>query len=158
VSTSEPDPRVRGAEPADAEAIGRLLHDFNEEFDEPTPGPAAIADRVRRLLEAGELDVILACERPDGLVALRFRPSIWSEGLECYVAELYVVPAHRGRGLGRALMEAAMDLARERGADHIDLGTGEADTAARALYESLGFRNRERAPDGPLMYVYEREL
>jgi ribosomal protein S18 acetylase RimI-like enzyme len=38
------------------------------------------------------------------------------------------------------------------------LGTSETDTAARALYESLGFINRERGPDGPVMYCYEREL
>ena len=51
-----------------------------------------------------------------------------------------------------------MDLARERGADFMDLGTSEDDVAARALYERMGFTNRERAPDGPVMYVYEREL
>ena len=89
---------------------------------------------------------------------LRFRPSLWSEGRECYLAELYVVPARRGHGLGRALLEAAMALARARGADHMDLGTSEDDVAARALYESCGFVNREKPPDGPVMYVYEREL
>ena len=88
---------------------------------------------------------------------LRFRPSIWAEALECYLAELYVVPNRRGQGLGRALMEAAIELAR-RGSDHMDLGTGEDDVAARALYESLGFSNREGQPDGPLNYFYEREL
>jgi ribosomal protein S18 acetylase RimI-like enzyme len=40
----------------------------------------------------------------------------------------------------------------------MDLGTGEDDTAARALYERLGFNNRGGRPDGPLDYVYEREL
>jgi ribosomal protein S18 acetylase RimI-like enzyme len=55
-------------------------------------------------------------------------------------------------------MEAVLIAARERGADHIDLGTSEADMAARALYESLGFINRERRPDGPINYLYEREL
>jgi hypothetical protein len=34
---------VRRAEQSDAQAIGRLLHDFNSEFDEPTPGPRALA-------------------------------------------------------------------------------------------------------------------
>jgi ribosomal protein S18 acetylase RimI-like enzyme len=51
-----------------------------------------------------------------------------------------------------------MDAAREAGATHIDLGTGETDTAARALYESCGFSNREGAPDGPRMLYYERDL
>jgi ribosomal protein S18 acetylase RimI-like enzyme len=85
-------------------------------------------------------------------------PSIYSEELGAYLAELYVVPDLRGRGLGRALLEAAMDLARERGADHIDLNTAESDTAARGLYESMGFTNREGRPDGPSMLYYEREL
>jgi ribosomal protein S18 acetylase RimI-like enzyme len=79
-------------------------------------------------------------------------------GLECYLAELYVVPDRRGQGLGRALMEAAIELARAEGADYMDLNTSEDDVAARALYESLGFTNREGRPDGPVMHYYEREL
>jgi ribosomal protein S18 acetylase RimI-like enzyme len=55
-------------------------------------------------------------------------------------------------------MVEALALARAKGADYIDLGTSEDDVAARALYESLGFSNRESRPDGPIMYVYEREL
>lgn len=149
---------VRRAEVADAEAIGRLLHDFNSEFDEPTPGPIALAERVRALLAAGETAVLLGGAGPHGLAVLRFRPSIWTEGLECYLAELYVVPDRRGQGLGRALMEAAIELARREGADYMDLGTSEDDVAARALYESLGFSNREGRPDGPINYYYEREL
>jgi ribosomal protein S18 acetylase RimI-like enzyme len=69
-----------------------------------------------------------------------------------------VIPERRGQGLGRALMEAAIELARREGADRMDLGTSEDDVAARALYESLGFTNREGKPDGPIMYFYEREL
>jgi GNAT superfamily N-acetyltransferase len=74
------------------------------------------------------------------------------------VHDLYVVPDWRGRGLGRALMEGSMELARQRGAVYMDLGTNEDDVAARNLYESLGFSNREGRPDGPTMYYYEREL
>jgi hypothetical protein len=37
---------VRVASPADAGAIGRLLHDFNTEFEEPTPGPERLAERI----------------------------------------------------------------------------------------------------------------
>ncbi len=149
---------VRRAGVADAEAIGRLLHDFNSEFDERTPSPPALAERVRELLVADEITVLLGGEKPHGLAVLRFRPAIWTEALECYLAELYVVPDRRGQGLGRALMEAAIELARREGADHMDLGTSEDDVAARALYESLGFSNREGNPDGPINYFYEREL
>jgi ribosomal protein S18 acetylase RimI-like enzyme len=152
------DHRVRRAGVADAEAIARLLHDFNTEFDEPTPGVAALTERIRELLEGGEITVLLGGAGPDGLALLRFRPSLWSETLDCYLEELYVVPDRRGRGLGRALMDAAMEAARDAGAAHMDLGTAETDTAARALYESLGFSNREGKPDGPLNFFYEREI
>jgi ribosomal protein S18 acetylase RimI-like enzyme len=149
---------IRSAETADAEAIGRLLHDFNSEFDDPTPGPRALADRVRQLLDGGDTAVLLGGTGPDGLAVLRFRPAIWIDAPECYLAELYVVPERRGHGLGRALMEAAIDAARGQGAAWMDLGTSVDDVAARALYESLGFSNREGRPDGPVNYFYEREL
>jgi ribosomal protein S18 acetylase RimI-like enzyme len=143
---------------ADAEGIGQLLHDFNSEFDDPTPGPERLAERVRQLLAEEQITVLLAGAGPDGLAVLRFRPSIWTQALECYLAELYVVPDRRSQGLGRALLQAALALARSRGADQMDLGTSESDVAARALYESLGFSNREGKPDGPISYFYEREL
>jgi ribosomal protein S18 acetylase RimI-like enzyme len=151
-------PTVRRAELDDAAAIGHLLHDFNVEYDEPTPDPDALGARVRELLAGGDITVLLVGSGPEGLAVLRFRPSIFSPALECYLAELYVVPSQRGRGLGRALMEVAIEVARAEGADHMDLGTSEDDVAARALYESFGFSNREGRPDGPLNYFYEREL
>jgi ribosomal protein S18 acetylase RimI-like enzyme len=149
---------VRRASAEDADAIGRLLHDFNSEFNEPTPGPEALAERARTLLDHGDTIVLLGGEGPDAVAVLRFRPAIWYEALECYLAELYVVPERRGQGLGRALMEEAMEVARAEGATYMDLGTSEDDVAARALYESLGFSNREGKPDGPVNYYYEREL
>lgn len=152
------EPAIRRAEVGDAEKIGQLLHDFNSEFDDPTPGPSALRERVRELLAAGAITVLLGGDGPHGLALLRFRPAIWNEALDCYLEELYVVPDRRGQGLGRALLEAAMEVARMEGAAHMDLGTAEDDVAARALYESLGFSNREGKPDGPLNYFYEREL
>jgi GNAT superfamily N-acetyltransferase len=149
---------VRRAQAADAESIGRLLHDFNTEFHDFTPGPHAVAERVRDLIAAGDITVLLAGSGPHGLAVLRFRPSLWKRALDCYLEELYVVPDRRGRGIGRALMHAAIELARQQGATEMSLATGEDDVAARALYESLGFTNRERSPDGPVNYFYEREL
>jgi len=150
--------RVRLADPDDAAVIGRLLYDFNREFDEPAPAPAVLAERLRQLMAGGETLVVLGGDGPDGLAVLRFRAAIWSSGLECYLAELYVRPASRGQGVGRALMEAALREARLRGADTMDIGVDEPDLVARRLYESLGFTNRAGGAAGPLMYVYEREL
>src|SRR5215469_15896840 len=115
--------------------------------------------RQVRLATRDDADAVglLAGNGPDGLAVLRFRAAIWSPGQECYLAELYVAPARRGRGLGRALMEAALREARGRGADTMDIGVDEPDLVARRLYESLGFTNREGG-DGPVMYVYERDL
>jgi ribosomal protein S18 acetylase RimI-like enzyme len=78
--------------------------------------------------------------------------------LDAYLEELYVAPAKHGENLGRALLEAAMETSRRQGAARIEVGTSEDDTAARALYESAGFTNREGRPDGPLMLFYERDL
>ena len=153
-----PELAVRQATAADAKAVGRLLHDFNTEYDDITPGPAALAERVLELLAAGDTKILVGGPGLDGVAVLRFRLSIWSRTLECYLAELYVVPERRGHGLGRALMEAAMQLARAEGAGYMELGTSEDDTVARRLYESLGFSNRGGRPDGPVNYFYERDL
>jgi ribosomal protein S18 acetylase RimI-like enzyme len=149
---------VRQATAEDAPSIARLLHDFNAEFSEPTPGVEALAGHVRRLLEESEMAVLLAGDGPDGLALLRFRPSVWTGEPEAHLQELYVVPGLRGRGIGRALLEATVEFARAAGAANLDLNTGETDTVARALYESMGFTNREGGPEGPPMLFYEREI
>jgi ribosomal protein S18 acetylase RimI-like enzyme len=151
-------PEIRRATPDDAPTFGRLLHAFNAEFGEDTPSASAIARRASPLISSGEIAVLFAGEPPDGFAELRFYRSVYADGPYAYIEELYVVPERRGRGLGRALLQAAMDLARERGAEHIELTTGEADTAARGLYESAGFTNREGGPEGPRMLYYERDL
>ena len=150
--------RVRRANVDDDRVVAQLLHDFNAEFDEPSPPVDELERRLFELLRSGDPVVLLGDDEPDGLAVLRFRPSIWSSGLECYLAELYVRPARRGRGLGRALMEAAIQEARDRSAHSMDIGVDEPDVPARRLYESLGFTNRAGGADGPLMFVYERDL
>ncbi len=148
----------RAASVDDAAAVAQLLYDFNLEFDEPTLPVDQLAERVAELIAGGETLVLIVGADPDGLAVLRFRPAIWSNGLECYLAELYVRPPERGRGLGRALMTAALHEARARGSDTIEIGVDEPDLAARRLYESLGFSNRSGGSAGPIMYVYELDL
>ncbi|MEI2642679.1 MAG: GNAT family N-acetyltransferase [Candidatus Nanopelagicales bacterium] len=143
---------IRLASAADLDLAAQLLHDFNTEYNEPTPQPAVLAQRLR---EVPDTDVLLAGEV--GVAVLRFRASLWSSDLECYLAELYVQPAHRGKGIGRALLQATLDHARSKGAGYLDLGTSEDDVAARHLYESLGMRRTE-GNGGPLMFVYEIDL
>jgi ribosomal protein S18 acetylase RimI-like enzyme len=149
---------VRRAGPEDAAQVARLLHNFNAEFDEPTPGVEVLTGRARELVASGEIVVLLAGDGLDGVAQFRFLRSIWTGALDLYLEELYVVPERRGRGIGRALLEATMEVGREAGATHIDLNTGETDAAARSLYESVGFTNREGREDGPSMLYYERDL
>jgi ribosomal protein S18 acetylase RimI-like enzyme len=149
---------VRVASDSDLAAAGRLLRDFNLEFSEPSPPAEVLGDRLRELVAGGDTLVLLAGEPAIAVAVLRLCGAIWTHALECYLAELYVVPHQRGRGVGRALMHAAMSEARARGAQTMDIGVDEPDLPARRLYESLGFSNRTDGPDGPLMYVYERDL
>jgi GNAT superfamily N-acetyltransferase len=150
--------RVRVAAAADAQEAARLLHDFNTEFDAFTPGVEALAPKVARLIEMGAATILLGGDGPDGVCVLRFREALFEDGLAAYLEELYVAPAKRGQGLGRAILETAMQEARNAGAVRIELGTSEVDVAARALYESAGFTNLEDGEPGATMYVYEREL
>jgi GNAT superfamily N-acetyltransferase len=149
---------IRRAGVEDAAEIARLLEDFNAEYNEPSPGVPLLTERLRPLLARGEITVLLAGDGPDGLSLFRHQPSLWVSGLETHLQELYVVLPLRGRGIGRALLEATIATAREGGSAGIDLNTGQTDTAARALYESMGFTNREGSPDGPSMLFYEREI
>jgi ribosomal protein S18 acetylase RimI-like enzyme len=150
---------IRRAHVGDAADAARLLHDFNTEYDDPTPPAPVLAERVGELLAGEEVVVLLAgSEPPLGIALFRIRPSLWSNAADVYLEELYVVPERRGQGIGRGLLEAAIEAAREAGADHFELTTGETDTAARGLYESFSFTNREGGPEGPRMLYYEMDL
>ncbi len=149
---------VRRAAPADAADLARLMDDFQVEFSEPSPGVTILTQRYAALLESGGVAALLAGGGPDGFAQLRFRPSVITGARDAYLEELYVVPARRRRGLGRALLQEAMATARREGATHIDIAVDESDEAAVNLYQSLGFTNREPGPGGGLMFFYEREL
>jgi len=149
--------RIAGRD--DATEVATLLDRFQAEFDEPTPGAEALEPRVREHIER-DLSVFLLAGPPDtGVAQLRFRDYLITGEPMSYLEELYVVPDRRGEGHGRAVMEAAFATARERGATTMELGTATNDTAARGLYESLGFTNLEKPgdPETAMLY-YEREL
>jgi GNAT superfamily N-acetyltransferase len=157
VAAGEPT-EIRRAGVEDAADAARLLHDFNTEYEDPTPGVPALTERLGELLTADEIVVLLAGEPPLGFALFRLRPSLWSKAGDVYLEELYVVPSHRGQGMGGALLDTAIEAARELGANHFELTTGADDIAARALYESRKLTNREGGPDGPSMLYYEIDL
>ena len=142
-------------------AAAQLLHDFNTEYDFPTPPADELAARTAELVHGGHITVLLARTAESGesvgVAVMRVLPSVWSNAQEVYLAELYVVPSRRGQGYGRELITEAMRVARELGADYAFLVTSEDDRLAQRLYESAGFRATEGA-GGPRMLAYEREL
>jgi|OpeIllAssembly_1097287.scaffolds.fasta_scaffold81093_2 GNAT superfamily N-acetyltransferase len=62
-----------------------------------------------------------------------------------YVHSLFVLPAARRRGVGRALVRHALRWGRRQAAGGAELGMAAANRSARALYESFGFRLQEVA-------------
>ncbi len=147
--------QIREATAADADVGGRMLHDFNVEFGDDDTSAEGFAARLRELIPRDEALVLLADDPPAGIAVLRFRPALWAEGTDAYLEELYVRPGLRGRGIGRALLDAACERARARGAIYIALATGTQDRVARKLYESAGFTNLD---DGEPLLYYERDL
>lgn len=82
------------------------------------------------------------------------------EGVAFEMKRVAVLPAHQGRGYGRAIVRALEAAARECGAERLVLETGEEQRAARALYESLGYERVERVSyvDGEVVGIrYVRE-
>ncbi len=97
---------------------------------------------VAALAESGRA---IVAESEDGIAGsvVYFQPGSSSLGIFepgwASIRMLSVDPEHRGRGLGRLLSEECLARAREDGAQRVALHTGEQMTAARRLYERMGF-------------------
>src|SRR5262245_40231598 len=81
------------------------------EFYQATVADDVIETLWQRLLRGGEgfheaLVAVDADDRPLGLAHILFHRSTWSNGFYCYLEDLFVDPEQRGRGIGRALIEA----------------------------------------------------
>ncbi len=71
-----------------------------------------------------------------GIVHHLYHLSCWSEDV-CYLQDLFVSPAHRGQGLGRALIEAVAEQARLKGSPRLYWLTQASNDSARKLYDRV---------------------
>ena len=146
------------AEPHHAVVLGRLLHDFNVEFDSPTPTADELTARFGVLLARDDQLALLAGDDPAvGFAYLTLRLSPYYDGPVALLEELYVVPHLRDRGIGTALLTAAMDAVRERGAEELQINVDEVDVDTRRFYERHGFHNVEPGTDWRMLF-YTRSL
>lgn len=130
---------IRTARPDEADTVVAALEWL---FAPPGGEPRGwSADRARTtfawLCEAETATVLLAdvdgtvaglCSVSLELRSMRFGPRAWVE-------DLVVDPGRRSGGVGKALLDAAKDWARDRGATHLELDSGDARTQAHRFYE-----------------------
>ncbi|GAB3181688.1 GNAT family N-acetyltransferase [Nesterenkonia halophila] len=154
--TTPRETRVRRATVAEADVLARLLHDFNTEFGSPTPGPAVLADRLRRMLPTDRTRAWLVTGPPTtpttpttptpepgataaGLALVTRRANVWSDHPVDLLDELYVVPALRSGGLGSLLIRAVLDDARAADVAWVEVPVDAPDRDARRFYRRHGF-------------------
>jgi GNAT superfamily N-acetyltransferase len=146
---------VRLAGEGEEVAVARLLGEFRDWWDKSDPPDAEMEASVRRILESGDGEFLLAVdERGEavGVCQIRFRWSVWTSAPDCWLEDLFVRESARRGSFGRRLVEAAMARARERGCRRIELDVNEQNAAALALYEGCGFRV-EPKPPGRTLFV-----
>lgn len=125
---------------ADRERWDELWNGYLEYYRHSLP-PEITEHTWRRLLDPeGELYGLVALDARAhviGIVHYLFHPSTWSVNGYCYLEDLFVDPAARGLGAGRALIEAVFRAADARGASRVYWNTEHDNTRARALYDGL---------------------
>ena len=109
-------------------------------FYQTTLPPDVTETTWRRLLDPAEPMFALVAEAGGevlGLVHCVLHRATWTAGSYCYLEDLFTTPAARGRGVGRALIEAVHERAREAGATRVYWLTHESNATARALYDRV---------------------
>ena len=149
---------VRLAGVTDADSLGRLLSDFNDEFGTAGPTAAEFTARFNTLLARDDIVLVLASDngRDVGFALLTLRPTPYYDGPLAQLEELYVVPALRGRGIGSRMLSLAIETVRAKGAGEMHINVDEIDEDTRRFYERHGFTNIEAGKDYRMLcYVQE---
>ena len=107
--------------------------------------PSVMVPALRRLLQEGALGIVLlATDRvsraPVGYGIATFGYDVEYSGRDAFIAELFVALPHRGRGVGRLLLESLVSTLKDHGVNAVHLMVRPENVQARALYESLEFR------------------
>lgn len=138
-SNVDPEPRIE-ARPVAPDELTEPLSLLEEFLRKGEPVPPSLAGRVARAVETGDIEVLAARTEPNvrlvGVAVLAFRPSVSAGALFASIEDLYVSPAARGRGAGRALLEAVEERCRARGASYVEVQT---DEEAAPFYEASGY-------------------
>src|SRR5262245_53362616 len=136
--------RVRPVRPADKAAWLALFKGYIAFYG--TSVSDDVLDTLWQRMMRGEPDCHIAVvavdeeDQPIGLAHLLFHRSTWSKGWYCYLEDLFVDPARRKAGVGRALIEMVYAMADARGCERTYWVTQEFNATARALYDQVATR------------------
>jgi ribosomal protein S18 acetylase RimI-like enzyme len=132
---------------------------FRDWMGRDEPSDESIRRTAAVLLRDADTEFLLASPDDDappaGVCQLRYRLSVWTGAPDCWLEDLFVRADARGRGLGRSLVEAAVERARKRGCLRIELDVNEENREALALYRGAGFTT-EPKPPGRTLFVGRR--
>ena len=151
------DTAARRAGPRDAESVARLLHDFNTEFDTPTPGIPTLTKRLKSLLTGSGTIAYVAGEPAAGVALITLRTNVWYDGPVALLDELYVAPDRRDGGLGTAMVQRLIADARDSGVSAIEINVDAGDVDAQRFYERHGFSGADQET-GERAFYYSLEL
>lgn len=134
---------VRPIERRDESDWLRLFRDYIAFYRASVPDDVIELTWARLLDEASPMTGLVATDAdgsPVGIALLVFHLSTWSPTTYCYLEDLYVAPAARGKGVGRALIKAVYREADARGATRTYWVTEADNKTARRLYDTLAAR------------------
>lgn len=131
---------IRQADTADLDLVAPLFDAYRRFYGQPADRARARAFLAQRL-ERRESLVLLAAGDRDAVGFVQLYPAFSSiRATRTYLLnDLFVTAPARRLGIGRRLLMAAADLAREQGAASLSLSTAVDNVPAQRLYESLGW-------------------